>query len=186
MVLVPYKSADAIIDALHNLSDKIKQQIHLTIVGDSSERVNLENQIESLNLGNIVTLTGWINQQETAKYYRESDIFCFPSIREFGGAVVIEAMAKSLPCIVVNNGGIGEYVTEKTGFKIEPLSREYLVQEMANNITVLVENEDFRSSMSMELIARAKEFEWSNKVKQIVNIYEELRQNYSKNLSLYP
>lgn len=178
--LVPYKSADVVIDALHNLSYEIKQKIHLTIVGDGSERVNLENQIAYLNLGNIVTLTGWINQQETAKYYRESDIFCFPSIREFGGAVVMEAMANSLPCIVVNNGGIGEYVTEKTGFKIEPLSREYLVQEMANNITILVENQDLRSSMSMAAIARAKEFEWSNKAKEIVNIYEELRQNYSE------
>jgi len=39
-------------------------------------------------------------------------------------------MACGLPCIVANNGGIGEYVTEETGFKIEPNSRGYLTQEL--------------------------------------------------------
>lgn len=178
--LVPYKCADIVIDAIYHLDDQIKQQIHFTIVGDGSERNNLESKITFLNLGDIITLTGWVDQQETAKYYQQSDIFCFPSIREFGGAVVMEAMANSLPCIVVNNGGIGEYVTEKTGFKIEPLSRQYLVQEMTKNITILVENQQLRENMSVQAIARAKAFEWSNKAKEIVKIYNQLLEDYHK------
>ena len=64
-----------------------------------------------------------------------------PSAREFGGAVVIEAMACGLPCIVANKGGIGEYVTEETGFKIEQNSREYLTQELTKKIKILVEDD---------------------------------------------
>jgi glycosyltransferase involved in cell wall biosynthesis len=48
-------------------------------------------------------------------------------------------MACGLPCIVANNGGIGEYVTEETGFNIEPNSREYLTQELTKKIKILVE-----------------------------------------------
>jgi len=45
---------------------------------------------------------------------QESKYFLFPSAKDFGEAVVIEAMAGGLPCIVANKGGIGEYVTMGT------------------------------------------------------------------------
>jgi glycosyltransferase involved in cell wall biosynthesis len=128
--------------------------------------------VQALNLGNIVSLVGWVSQQETREYYRKADIFCFPSIREFGGAVVLEAMACGLPCIVANNGGIGEYVTDETGFKIDPRSRNYLTTELTNKIKILVEDEKRRKTMSEKSIERVREFEWGEKAKKIVGIYE--------------
>jgi glycosyltransferase involved in cell wall biosynthesis len=79
-----------------------------------------------------------------------------------------------LPCIVANNGGIGEYVTEATGFKIEPLSREYLTKELTQKIKILVEDETLRKNMSKSAIERVREFAWDNKAKKIVEIYEEM------------
>jgi len=170
--LVPYKCADVVIESIGKLGQAIQSKIRLTIVGDGSERNNLENRVKELNLAEIVSFAGWVNQSETLDYYRKADIFCFPSIREFGGAVVIEAMACGLPCIVANNGGIGEYVTEETGFKIEPISREYLTQELTSKIKMLVEDDKLRESMSAKAIERAKEFEWDRKAEKIVEIYQ--------------
>ncbi len=150
------------------------RKIRLKIVGDGQERNHLENRVKELNLGEIVSFAGWVNQQETLDYYRKADIFCFPSIREFGGAVVMEAMACGLPCIVANNGGIGEYVTEETGFKIEPISRDYLTQELTNKIQMLVEDERLRESMSAKAIEKAREFEWDNKARKILEIYQKM------------
>ena len=180
--LVPYKCADILIDAIAQLEDSIKNKIHLTIVGDGSERLTLEASIQQLNLQEFVTLTGWVKQEQTLEFYQKSDVFCFPSIREFGGAVVLEAMACGLPCIVVNNGGIGEYVTEVTGFKIEPISRDYIRDELTQKIQTLVENESLWQSMSAQSIERAKDFTWPRKAQKIVNIYEQLMadQNPSK------
>ena len=172
--LVPYKCPDILVESIGNLDPAIQSKIHLTIVGDGSEKDCLENRVKELNLGEIVSFAGWVDQQETLDYYRKADIFCFPSVREFGGAVVIEAMACGLPCIVANNGGIGEYVTEETGFKIEPNSREYLTQELTKKIKILVEDDKLRESMSANCIERAKEFEWDNKAIKIVEIYEKM------------
>ncbi|MDJ0730411.1 MAG: glycosyltransferase family 4 protein [Crocosphaera sp.] len=172
--LVPYKGADMVIDAINNLSDDLKNKIKFTIVGDGSEKVNLENQVKNLGLENIVNFTGWIKQSETVEYYKQADIFCFPSIREFGGAVVLEAMACGLPCIVANNGGIGEYVTPETGFSIEPKSREYLVKELTEKITILIENKPLLEKMSAKCYERVEEFEWSQKAKKIIEIYKQL------------
>jgi len=175
--LVPYKGADIVLEAVSQLEASIQQKIFLTIVGDGSERNALEQQVEENNLRKIVHFTGWVTQQETLKYYSNADIFCFPSIREFGGAVVLEAMANGLPCIVVNNGGIGEYVTEETGFSINPVSREFVVQELKKSIEQLVENQVLRQNMSRQAIKRAIEFTWDAKAEKIVDTYRKLLEN---------
>ncbi len=172
--LVPYKGADMLIEAIANVSDTVKSKIKLAIVGDGSEKKQLENKTKTLKLDNIITFTGWVKQHETLEYYKQADVFCFPSIREFGGAVVLEAMACGLPCIVVDNGGIGEYVTEQTGFSIKPKSRKYVIQELTQKIELLVENEPLRQEMSARSYERVQEFEWSNKAKKIVQAYHKL------------
>jgi glycosyltransferase involved in cell wall biosynthesis len=110
------------------------------------------------------------------EFYRQADIFCFPSIREFGGAVVLEAMAAGLPCIVADHGGIAEYVTEETGFKIEPVSRTYLTAQMAQKIELLARDGKLRAAMSAQAVQRAGLFEWNCKARRIVAIYESLIQ----------
>jgi glycosyltransferase involved in cell wall biosynthesis len=178
--LVPYKGADMVIEAISNLTEDVKNKVKLTIVGDGSEKNNLENQVKVFALENVVEFTGWVKQNETLTYYQKSDIFCFPSIREFGGAVVLEAMACGLPCIVANNGGIGEYVTSETGFSIEPISREYLVSELTQKIMILVENEQLRRKMSANCHDRVQEFTWNRKAEKIVEIYQQLLKNSNK------
>jgi len=172
--LVAFKCPDILIEAVSRLNETIKSKIQLTIVGDGDERSYLEQMVQTRNLDDIVNFVGKITQEETLEYYRKADIFCFPSIRESGGAVVLEAMACGLPCIVANTGGVVDYVTEETGFKIEPISREYLTQELTKKIEIISENEDLREKMSTKAIERTREFEWGCKAKKIVKIYEEV------------
>jgi glycosyltransferase involved in cell wall biosynthesis len=172
--LVPYKCADVVIEAVGKLMPSVLDRIRLTIVGDGSEKAALEQRVKELQIQNRVHFVGWVKQEQTIEYYSKADVFCFPSIREFGGAVVLEAMACGLPCIVANNGGIGEYVTEETGFRIEPLCKDYLIQEMTNAIHLLVEDEPLRQRMAMHSIDRAKAFEWSEKAKKMIEIYGEV------------
>lgn len=175
--LAPYKGANLLIDAVNRLDDEVKKDVSLTIVGDGPEKENLIDQVEKFGLTRSVNFTGWVNQKDTYNYYHKSDLFCFPSIREFGGAVVLEAMACGLPCIVINYGGIGEYVTEKTGYKIDPLSIDHIVNELVIKIDTLYHNKNLRKIMKKEAIERAREFQWSEKAKGIVNIYKELTNN---------
>jgi glycosyltransferase involved in cell wall biosynthesis len=176
--LVPYKGADMLISALKKLDNKILNRVSLTIVGDGPEQQNLINQTAEFNLSDRISFAGWVEHSEILKFYKNSDIFCFPSIREFGGAVVLEAMACGLPCIVVNNGGIGEYVTADVGFKIEPLGYSHIIDELAKRIGDLVEDLALREKMSNLAIQRAQEFEWSRKARNVVSLYRDLIARY--------
>jgi glycosyltransferase involved in cell wall biosynthesis len=175
--LVPYKGADFLIEAISKLRKSVLEKIVLTIVGDGSERYSLELQVKNLNLEDKVIFAGWVKQKDTFRYYADSDVFCFPSIREFGGAVVLEAMSSGLPCIVVNNGGIGEYVTDETGFRIDPISKEYIIESLQKSIDKLVSDTSLRREMGLNALQRVKEFTWPKKAEEIADIYESVLQS---------
>ncbi len=171
--LVPYKGADMLITAMAEMEKKIKGKLVLTIVGSGPERSNLERQVARLHLEKQVRFAGWVDHNETLAYYQSADLFCFPSVREFGGAVVLEAMAAGLPCIVVNHGGISEYVTEKTGIKIDPVSRAHIIEGIKEGVQRLMNSPRLHMEFSEKATLRAGEFEWSRKAEQLVAIYRE-------------
>ena len=71
--LVPYKCADVVIESMGKLHPAMQSKIRLTIVGNGSERNNLENRVKDLNLAEIVTFAGWVDRSETLDYYRKAD-----------------------------------------------------------------------------------------------------------------
>lgn len=172
--LVPYKGADMLLSAVIGLQEQYRNKIEITIVGDGPERPGLEKQCADGAFADRVKFTGWVEQKDTLGYYREADIFCFPSIREFGGAVVLEAMANGLPCIVVNNGGIGEYVSDEAGYKIEPNSRKFIVQSISNILIQILDGEVNMHEKSNLSIARVKNFCWDAKGLKMTKIYNDL------------
>ncbi|MCZ8101511.1 MAG: glycosyltransferase family 4 protein [Burkholderiales bacterium] len=172
--LVPYKGADMLVEAIGRLPMAVRNQVHLTVVGDGDERRALEQQVMDAGLTGIVEFTGWVSADATLQFYARSDVFCFPSVREFGGAVVMEAMATGLPSIVVDNGGIAEYVTKETGFKIPPKSREDVVEDLVRHITCLAVDPALRERMGNAARTRASAFEWGKKGAQVVSLYREV------------
>ena len=172
--LVPYKGADMLIEALSRLDQQPSQKWHLTIVGDGSERGSLEGFVAQKQLQDKVSFSGWVEQDDTLKYYQKADIFCFPSVREFGGAVVLEAMANGLPCVVVNYGGIGEYINEEVGIKVDPVSREYVIDQFSKNIERLLSDKAERQKLSLAALDYVKSFTWEEKAKKVMDIYNEV------------
>ncbi|MCA0893644.1 glycosyltransferase family 4 protein [Microbulbifer agarilyticus] len=171
--LEPYKGCDMVLEALSELSDTDKDNLQFTIVGDGSQRKQLTDYVANHKLTALVTFKGWIPHSDVPAECKDADLFCFPSVREFGGAVVMESMAAGTPCIVVNNGGIGEYVTENSGFKIEPISREHVVQQLAEKIRFLKSNPKKLFEMSLVARKQAELYSWKNKGSALEKIYRQ-------------
>jgi len=172
--LVPYKGADMLVEAISRLRPEMLRKIQVTIVGDGPERKKLETQVDLAQLREQIQFTGWIKQEATKNYYRAADIFCFPSVREFGGAVVLEAMAAGLPCVVIDHGGIGEYVTAETGIKITPTSREFVIKNLMEAVCKLCEDQQLLRQYSTNATKAVRKHSWNNKALEILHIYDEL------------
>ena len=78
-----------------------------TIVGEGLERPRLEQLIRELGTAKQVRLTRWTPRHELLAMMRQCDVFLFPSLRDGGGAVVVEAMAAGRPVICMDSGRSG-------------------------------------------------------------------------------
>jgi glycosyltransferase involved in cell wall biosynthesis len=169
--LVPYKGADMLIDAAADLLKAGK--LTLEIIGEGPQREALTAQIEAKALKNSVTLVGSVPHTQMQDRLAAADVFAFPSIREFGGAVVLEAMSVGLVPVVVDYGGPGEMVTPAVGFKVPLGTRDQIVSSFRNVLNELVEHPESIDGMGERSRQRVfSKFTWQVIAQQTLEIYK--------------
>jgi glycosyltransferase involved in cell wall biosynthesis len=169
--LVPYKGPDMLIEAAAGLLRS--GDMTLDIAGDGPLRQELEAQVEAAGLVGKVRFLGMLPHAEIQGVLSRSQVFAFPSIREFGGGVVIEAMATGLVPIVVDYGGPGELVTEATGFRLPLRGREEIVAALSGRLASIVADPSVLPGLAAAARTRAMTyFTWYAKARQIAQIYD--------------
>ena len=172
--LVPYKGFDLTLQAMAQ-ADVLRRDAELLVIGDGPLRGTLEAQAREFGLSSTVTFLGWIEHAKLQQHLRGAQAFVFPSLREFGGGVVVEAMACGLPPIVVDYGGPGEIVSAECGIRLPMAPREQLVAQLAQGMITLINDPAACRKMSNASIDRVRrEFTWQRKADQIVAIYHDL------------
>lgn len=149
------------------------REVTLELVGDGEEREKLEQLTSDLGLQDHVTFHGFQPQQACATIMAECDALVLNSLRECGGAVVLEAMATGIPVVASAWGGPMDYITRETGVLISPTPRENFAQRLADTIIYLADHPDIRESMgnSGEETAR-RMYDWETKIDQIIKVYK--------------
>jgi glycosyltransferase involved in cell wall biosynthesis len=172
--LVPYKGADVVLEAV-GTSDRLRQHVEVVIVGDGPMHDRLRCLADDLRLADRVRFRGNLPQDQVAAACRDASLFAFPSLREFGGAVVIEAMACGLPSVVLDYGGPAEHVTADTGFKIPIADRPQRIAALQSLFERLCADPTPLDDMSIAGIDRIRRlYTWPAKARQIVRWYADV------------
>jgi glycosyltransferase involved in cell wall biosynthesis len=168
--LVPMKGADMLIEAAAPLARA--GLLQLDIIGDGPEMPKLRKLAADLNITEHVEFPGWVDHTQLADRLRRAQVFGFPSVREFGGGVVLEAMALGLVPVVLNYGGPAELVTPETGFTLPMGPRAEVIHEFSECFARINSNPSMLQTMSQ----RAQEhvfqnFTWDAKARQMLEVY---------------
>ncbi|MDA0265294.1 MAG: glycosyltransferase, partial [Chloroflexi bacterium] len=101
------------------------------------------------------------------------DIFLFPSLRDGGGTVVVEAMGMGKPVICLDSGGPGMHINQECGVKITPISPDQAVNEIASALEDLYSNAERRSELGEAARKRAEEFYlWDRLGERLKKLYD--------------
>jgi glycosyltransferase involved in cell wall biosynthesis len=169
--LVPYKAADVLLRAAEPLLRS--RQLHLDIIGDGPERDVLAAQVAALGVEGQVKLHGNIEHRCVQDVLRNCDFLACPSVREFGGGVVLEAMALGVVPIVADYGGQTELIDDQCGIRIAFTDAATLEAGFRTALTELVR--DPARLDAMGLLARqriADHFTWERKAEKILRLYD--------------
>jgi glycosyltransferase involved in cell wall biosynthesis len=168
--LVPYKGADMLLEAAAPLVRAGRVQID--IIGDGPQMGDLRRIVEQEKIGAGVKLNGWVENTKLQERLVQSDVLGFPSIREFGGAVVMEAMALGLVPVVADYAGPSEIVTDATGYRIPMGSRTELVGRFREALGSLASDPSGIREMGKRARERVfKVFTWDEKARQSLEVY---------------
>lgn len=166
---VLYKGQDLLLRVIATLATEYPG-IRLTLVGDGSRRRELENYAKSLGVESRVTFTGHLQDHRQIEAALDAaDIFVFPSRTEGLPKALIEAMARGLPAVATNAGGISELLSDSMVCAVDDAAA------IANRLRMLFECSELRAVESAKNFTKAHEFHLDVLEKRRDRYYEEVR-----------
>ncbi len=168
--LVPYKGADLLLQAAAPLVQA--GEMVIDIIGNGPEEHRLKALVQELRLGDKVTFHGWVDHNGVQSILGKADVLGFPSFREFGGGVVLEAMALGVVPVICDYAGPAELVDESCGFKIPVTDRAGITTALRLCLQDIAAKPDQLNAKSRAALARVQNhFTWDQKARQITAIY---------------
>ncbi|MDO5703855.1 MAG: glycosyltransferase family 4 protein [Paracoccus sp. (in: a-proteobacteria)] len=146
--------------------------VTLDILGDGEARPALEALTDELGLRGSVVFHGFRPQDACAAVISTADALILNSLKECGGAVVLEAMAMGLPVIASDWGGPADYVTRESGILVHPVPRESFVERLAAAMITLADDPERRRRMGHAARKIAlRDYAWAKKIDRMIAIY---------------
>jgi glycosyltransferase involved in cell wall biosynthesis len=153
--LEPRKNLKRLIEAWAKIHTQIPKDVWLVIAGGTGENHVFKN----LNFSEIperIFFTGRIQDNILPTLYSGAQFFVYPSVYEGFGLPPLESMSCGTPVITGNLTSLPE-VVGTAGLMVDP----YCVDEIADAIVFMLENESRRKIFAEKSLSKAKEFNWN-------------------------
>ena len=169
-----YKGWDILIDAAEKISPLLKEKqwkIQIAGGGSESQKVFIEKMIREAGVEDVIKLLGYRTDMESL--YQRSAIYCLSSRSEGLPMVLIEAMSQGCaPVACENLGRTKEIITnESEGLLFKTAD----VDDLAEKLTKMITDEEYRTSVQKNAIERSKYYSidhvigmWENMLKEII------------------
>lgn len=142
-------------------------KFRVEIVGDGSYREEWKKLTHDLQLDELVTFRGFIDDDELLKAYGHCDVFVMPGVAELQSLVTLEAMSAGKPVIAANAMALPHLVHPgENGFLFEPGD----VDELAEHLLTLLRDPDLRARMGQ----RSSEFTEKHAINSTLTRFETL------------
>jgi glycosyltransferase involved in cell wall biosynthesis len=172
--LTPVKALEMLIDAIAQLS-AWGFLVRLTVVGDGPMHGDWKEHAARLRLGEMIRFTGNLPLAEVAMAMKQCHVFCLPSVRESGGAVLIEAMASARPVIAMNFGGPAELVDAEVGALVNLTNPAEVSAEIARLLRQIIECPATWEQRGLNGRQRAEKlYSWDAKLAVADTLYSEV------------
>jgi glycosyltransferase involved in cell wall biosynthesis len=145
-------------------------QTKLVLVASSGwGEQDLTTWITNLGLEDKVHLLGFVDDQTLEALYANARFVCYPSLYEGFGLPLLEAMKYGVPALTSDQSSMPEVALD-TAVYVNPLSVESIVQ----GLQTLLEDDALIQNLSMNALARAKDFSWKHTAQQTTQVFAEV------------
>lgn len=174
-VIVPRKGLKLLIDAL---GESDFRDFKLNIIGDGKDKELIKRDVKRYGMEQNVNFIGKITYDEVNEYYKDTDLFLFPSLRDTSGNVVLEAMSHGVPVIALNHNGASEMITNDSGDLIDICDYEQVKTDFISTIKKYYYNRELLEIKGLNARKRIEEiYNWDYVMNYINKIYYKTMKN---------
>lgn len=166
--LLKSKGFDRILHITKKLTDE-HYPVHTYILGEGSERANLQRYIEENNLTNYVTLLGY--QLNPYKYVSKCDLFVCASHAEGFSTAATEALILGVPVCTVEVSGMKEMLGKNNEYGIVVENSD---EALYQGIKKLLDKKDLWKHYKHQAEMRGKDFSTETTVKAVEDMFFQL------------
>lgn len=169
-----FKGLPMLFEAIASL--KTQFPIQLTIIGEGPLRDKWQNQANQLKINHLITWYGQAKAPQVAEQMQQAHVLCLPSVRESGGAVLLEAMACARPLIALKYGGPAEIVDDEVGYAIPTKGgATQVISDLADSLADIFKQPAVWQQRGIVARQRAEDcYSWDAKVDKALTLYQEL------------
>ena len=146
-----YKGFDLVLDAYYKVKNNFSY-VMFYIIGDGIYKQELEDLVTKLQIQHHVCFLGKMSREEVLGYMDKADLFIMPSRTEGLPRALIEAMARGVPAIGSNVGGIPELLSPEFLFEKENIN------ELTQLLNKVIPDDTLRLRMSQSNLKMAQEY----------------------------
>jgi glycosyltransferase involved in cell wall biosynthesis len=144
-------------------------RVSLTMVGQGPEEERWHALARELGIDGCVHWVPWMRHSDLLKMLSTFDAMLFPSLRDAGANVVLEALSVGLPVVCLGLGGPAEMVDRTCGrvIDVEGRSEDEVIAAMADAMAELAGDRELLDRLRAGASARATHFRWQEVVGRI-------------------
>ena len=168
--MLAWKGTEILIKTFNEIK-KYNDDVFLTIAGEGPMESSLKMTAKNLKIENSILWLGQIKRKEVFELFKKSDLLIFPSLRDSGGFVILEAMSYGLVVATLDLGGPGLIVNNDCGIRISTHKKTLneVIVELSSSVNNLIKNKEIFNNKKIKSTERVKNFNWINKILKIYN-----------------
>lgn len=129
--IISRKGVRQLLEACNLLQKQGHRHYSVLILGEGSQRSELEEFVTTQQISDRVKWLGSICYQDLGAYFLQSDVLILPTLEDTWGMVVLEAMVFGKPVICSRRAGSAELILQgKTGYCFDPENPAELAETM--------------------------------------------------------
>ena len=167
-----HKNIGRLLEAFSKLPEEIKNDYNLVIVADKMKRYSeILKRPRKLGIEEHVQFVGFVQNDDLSAIYKLATVLVLPSLCEWFGLPIVEAMASGTPVITSNITSMPE-IAGDAGLLINP----YDSDELKTAIEKVIMDKQLRSKLVIMGKERAKLYSWPDMATKVLDIYKELNE----------
>jgi len=155
------KALIILLDALATMKDS-SWELH--VIGSGDLEAQLKSKTKLFCIEDNIIWHGQVSRKQVQSVLKNSHLHVVSSLSEGNPTTIWEAMSKGVPTLTLNHCGMKDTICDNCGIKIQIVSYNQVVRDIADNIQKLIHKPKEIERLSKGTLECAKKYTWDKRV----------------------